>query len=51
MKEIGPMEVKTIWANIFVLWGMAVSMIVLLMTDGLNKMSGWINQVRSRNQN
>jgi ABC-type multidrug transport system ATPase subunit len=51
MKEIGPMEVKTIWANIIVLWGMAVSMIVLLMTDGLNKMSGWINQVRSRNQN
>lgn len=51
VKEIGPVEIKTLWANIIVLWGMAIIMIVLLMTDGLNKLSSWINQIRSGNQN
>jgi len=49
VKEIGPFEIKTLWANILVLWGMAMAMIILLLFDGLNKLSAWISTLKRKN--
>ena len=46
VKQLGNWELKTLWANIIVLWIMAMSMIVLLMFDGLNKLGDWISRMK-----
>lgn len=46
VKQLGNWEVKTLWANIMVLWLMAMGMVILLMFDGLNKLGNWLNRLK-----